>query len=200
MYNITIKNIREIISNNLITLRKQHSLTQIELGKMINYSDKAISRWENGEVLPDVEILQKISEVYNVKIAYILEEHEDTELEEEKINYTKSTKIAIEIITISSIWTLVTIIFAYINTYMNIIYWQIFVWGTPITSCMIALFNKRWQKNLWLDFISNTCFLWTLLASIYLQFIDKNIFLLFTVGVPIQISLILLFIIKKKNS
>ena len=64
-----MKNLRDIIPKNLIYLRKQHKFTQIDLAKKINYSDKAVSRWEKGEVLPDVEVLQKVCEVYDIPIA-----------------------------------------------------------------------------------------------------------------------------------
>ena len=70
-----MENIREVISKNLISLRKQNKLTQIELGKKINYSDKAVSRWEKGEVLPDIEILQTISNIYDVPLTYFFTEH-----------------------------------------------------------------------------------------------------------------------------
>ena len=38
--------IREIIAENIATLRKNSALTQAELAEKINYSDKAVSKWE----------------------------------------------------------------------------------------------------------------------------------------------------------
>ena len=70
-----MKNIREIISTNLIALRKQSGLTQVDLAKKLKYSDKAVSRWEKGEVVPDVETLENIAKVYNVPLTYLLKEH-----------------------------------------------------------------------------------------------------------------------------
>ena len=72
-----MKNLKEIISKNIINLRKANNLTQVELSKMINYSDKAISRWEKGEVLPDIETIQTLSEVFKVPMSAILEDSED---------------------------------------------------------------------------------------------------------------------------
>lgn len=57
-----MKAIKEVLIENLISLRKEHKLTQLELAEKIGYSDKAVSRWEHGEVLPDVETLDKIAE------------------------------------------------------------------------------------------------------------------------------------------
>ena len=77
-------NIREIVSKNLIMLRKRQGLTQIDLSKRINYSDKAVSRWEKGEVLPDIETLQSLSEVFNVPLSYMIEEHDYSKEEKRK--------------------------------------------------------------------------------------------------------------------
>ena len=70
-----MENIKEIIRKNIITLRKKQGLTQIDLAKQINFSDKAVSRWEKGEVVPDVETLQSLSNVFEVPLSYMIEEH-----------------------------------------------------------------------------------------------------------------------------
>lgn len=59
-----MKSVSEIVISNLIKLRKKSGLTQIELSQKINYSDKAISRWEKGEVIPSIEVLEKLAEIY----------------------------------------------------------------------------------------------------------------------------------------
>ena len=55
-----MKEIKDIISNNLISLRKKHNLTQNELAEKLAYSDNMVSRWERGEITPSIETLQKI--------------------------------------------------------------------------------------------------------------------------------------------
>ena len=75
---------RDIISKNILSLRKKHKLTQAELADKLNYSDKAISKWERGESLPDAEMLYNIAELFGVEIGYLFEEHEDNQPKEEK--------------------------------------------------------------------------------------------------------------------
>lgn len=60
--------VKETVKANLIRLRREHKLTQLELSEKINYSDKAISRWETGEVTPDVETLEHLSHLYGIPI------------------------------------------------------------------------------------------------------------------------------------
>ena len=70
-----MKNIAEIIANNLIMLRKKHNLTQNDLAEKLKYSDNTISRWEHAEITPTIETLQKISEIYDVPLEYLLKEN-----------------------------------------------------------------------------------------------------------------------------
>lgn len=60
------------IGNFLAELRKDNNLTQEELGEQIGVTNKTISRYENGNYLPPVEILQMLSKLYNVSISEIL--------------------------------------------------------------------------------------------------------------------------------
>lgn len=60
--------INKIIGKNLLKLRKSAKLTQMELAEKFNYSDKSISKWENGESLPSVEILHELSTFYGTTL------------------------------------------------------------------------------------------------------------------------------------
>lgn len=56
----------------LAELRKERELTQDELGEKIGVTNKTVSRWENGNYLPPVEILQILSNFYDVSINELL--------------------------------------------------------------------------------------------------------------------------------
>ena len=62
-----------IISRYLQFLRKSHNYTQEDLAKKLDISRQAVSKWETGMTIPDLEILLKISKLYNVTINNILE-------------------------------------------------------------------------------------------------------------------------------
>lgn len=53
-------------------LRKKHNLTQNELAKLLNVSDKAVSKWENNAGYPEITLLAKLSEIFSVPIDYLL--------------------------------------------------------------------------------------------------------------------------------
>ena len=71
-----MENVKEIIAQNLVSLRKSRRMTQQELAEKLNYSDKAISRWEHAETLPDIETLCKVCEIYGVKFEYLLQKEQ----------------------------------------------------------------------------------------------------------------------------
>lgn len=54
------------------TKRKELGLTQIQLAEKLNVSNRAISKWENGDGYPDVSILEDISKVLGVTIDELL--------------------------------------------------------------------------------------------------------------------------------
>lgn len=73
------------IGKFLADLRKSRNLTQEELGEQIGVTNKTVSRWENGNYLPPVEMLQILSDKYGVSINEIL----SGELIDGKDNNTK---------------------------------------------------------------------------------------------------------------
>ncbi len=60
------------IGNFLAELRKEQGLTQEALGEKLGVTNKTVSRWENGNYLPPVEMLQELSNLYAVSINEIL--------------------------------------------------------------------------------------------------------------------------------
>ena len=195
-----MKELRYIVGENLYKLRKSKGLTQLQISKELNYSDKAISRWERGDAMPDLESLNKISIFYNVPLDYMVKEHESideiTELNNQQAKMEQSKRISIALLWVSVIWILVAVIYAYCEMFLNISLWQVFVWGVPFSVFIFSVFNRRWNM-IKQKYILHSIFLWTLLLSIYLQIMSYNVWLIFIIGVPIQISLILLHSLKK---
>lgn len=75
-----MKSLKEIVGENLTELRKNKKLTQFELAEQLNYSDKSISKWENGDNLPDLETLNELCNFYGVTLDYLthpVEENKD---------------------------------------------------------------------------------------------------------------------------
>lgn len=86
---------RSKFSNLLVTLRKERNLTQQDFAKLFNVSFQAVSKWENGESLPDICTLEQISEYYNISINHLLNGNEPEEdIKEEVVIETPSDNIS----------------------------------------------------------------------------------------------------------
>ena len=194
-----MKEMKVIIAENIIQLRKQNKLTQAELAEKLNYSDKAISKWERGESVPDVEILKKVSEMFGVTVDYLLTENASESIEKFRLpKQTRSNRIAITALGVSIVWLLATIIYVYGNINLGQSWWIVFVWAIPASAFVLLVFNYMWGKKIYEIFI-NTIFVWGMLLSIFLQLIEYNLWLIFLIGIPIQAVIFLWSKIKIKR-
>ena len=194
------KDIKQIIAKNLANLRKNKKITQTELAEQFGYSDKAISKWENGDTLPDIQTLYQLCEFYNVTLDFLVSEQSF----DEKIKYINHlnkrviiNNSLIELLYCSFVWILAVIIYVYLYTFSEINYWQIFIWALPATTIVMLLFTKVWKQKLY-TFLVRSLFFWTLVTACYIQFIEYNIWPLFFLMIPIQVALILTIAINDK--
>lgn len=192
--------IRETVRTNLVKLRKENKLTQLELSEKIGYSDKAISRWETGDVSPDIETLSVLAELYRVDISVFFTEYNAKEYKQKSFREMQmGKKIAVSVLVITVIWYIGIMLFTYAKSFsMTDRSWLIFIWLIPITFFMAAFFSVKWGTQL-LTIIFTSGFFWALLTAVYLQLIEYNMFLLFISGVPIQVVIFLLTYIRAKK-
>lgn len=72
---------QEKIGKFIYDLRKKYNLTQAELASRLHVTAQAVSKWENGRGVPDIELLKKLSEEFDVSISELIEgekEHKKT--------------------------------------------------------------------------------------------------------------------------
>lgn len=62
----------EMLGRVISTARKQKNLSQKELGDLLNVSNKAVSKWENGEATPRPETLIKLCDILELNKTEIL--------------------------------------------------------------------------------------------------------------------------------
>jgi len=53
-------------------IRKQRNLNQLKVAFDLNISREAISHYENGKRSPDVQMLKKLSEYFNISIDFLI--------------------------------------------------------------------------------------------------------------------------------
>ncbi len=199
-----MEDLERIVSNNIIELRKAHKWTQAELAEKINYSDKSVSKWERGEALPDLKILAKMAELFGVSIDFFVKENAI----EEKKKYTvdKTTGVyrtAIALLAVVGIWLAVVVFYTYTRIAHHQNFWLLFVMGVPLSFFALNIFDRIWW-NRKLSLIWDTGLCWSLISTVHLWFLyfassHINLWMLYIIGVPLQIAFILLSFIRKSK-
>lgn len=196
----TNNNIQEILISNLISLRKSRALTQIELGEKINYSDKTISKWENGDSCPSIEAVHKLAKFYDVSIDDLLSE--DFQIDKKIVaeKQRSYSKLIISLLAVMTVWLIATIIFVAISLLDFASPWMVFIIAVPESAIVALVFNSIWG-NTRFNYLIISILLWTLLTTIFLSALKyaSVLWVIFLIGIPIQIAIILWSQLKRKK-
>lgn len=183
---------KRIIANNIAELRKAVPLTQAELAEKLNYSDKAVSKWERGESIPDVIVLKQIADLFGVTVDYLLEDVHPINAKMQSVpRQIKKNRLLITGLSCMLVFLIATFVFVILGmlTEINRL-WLAYIYCVPICSIILIVFNSIWGKTK-LNFLFITILVWSLLASIYLTVGDYSKWLIFVIGVPAQVIIVM---------
>ena len=192
-----MEELKMIIAGNIGHLRREFGMTQIELAEHLNYTDKAVSKWERGESIPDVATLQAIASRFSVTVDYLLRADHPIEVDAKR-EYTKRQRRNHTLITVMAC-ALVWLIAVFSHAIFNVAFpseaplWLVYIYAVPTTLVVLLIFNSIWG-NARKNFIIISALIWTILACIYISiqlFLSFNMWLLFMIGIPGQIIVIL---------
>ncbi|MEA4891753.1 MAG: helix-turn-helix transcriptional regulator [Peptococcaceae bacterium] len=191
-----MEDLKYIVSKNMINLRTLNRMTQFELGEKLNYSDKAISKWERAEAVPDAYILKQMSELFHVSVDYLLSDHSEEEKKAafpQHNNYLTITKISV-----LGVWTLTLLVFIAFWI-LGRAQWLLFVYAVPVSLIVLLVLNSIWgnRRN---NFYIISALVWGIIATVYLSFLQHNWWLLFSLGIPAQVIIYLCFKIRGKEN
>lgn len=188
-----MKDVKNIVAQNLTTLRKERGLTQLELAEKFNYSDKAICRWEHADTLPDINVLYALCDFYGITMNDLVDPDFSAQgmVDEEK-NARAYRNWACAML-ISAVFLCATVFFIASMVLAERPYWLAFVWAVPV-SCLVV--SKLLRRGIGLigKFIFISLFSWSVITAVYLQVLvrfDANIWYLFLVGLPLQACIFL---------
>lgn len=191
--------LKKIIAENICQLRRDHGVTQLELAERLNYSDKAVSKWERGESYPDVATLKEIADMFSVTVDYLLQaEHAQEKIKRrEYTRRQKRNRFLIAAISCVLVWLIATFVYTSIEMFSGLRgQWLAFVYAVPITAIVILVFNSIWGRPR-LNFAIISVLMWSVLATVCLTMLPLNLWLLFIVGIPGQIIILLWACIRK---
>ena len=182
------------IARNIKEMRLEIGMKQSELGEKISYSDKTISKWENGSSVPDITALCAVAELFNVKVDDLVKENA-VEILRRKSEPQKpkndSNDIAMLCLSVLSVFTIAVIIYVGFMIIKSEKIWQVFVWAVPVSAFVCLKYNKVHGNTKWINTVLLSLIDWGLIVSSYLQLISYNLWPIFFIGIPLQAMIII---------
>ena len=194
------------IGTNISNLRKRQRLTQAGLAEKLNYSDKAVSKWERGESAPDILTLVSIAEVLGVTVDDLISDpnalpeqtgsvQQAMEHVVEKTLKRKADKRIIVQLSSILVWFVALLVYVVLASIGVENSWLAFFWAIPADAIVVLSLRSAWK-----DFRSNkvliSILMWGSLLSIYMMplvLLHVNVWRIFLLGIPGQVAIWLWF-------
>ncbi len=203
--------LKKRIGANIVSYRKRQGMTQAGLAEKLNYSDKAVSKWERGESAPDVLTLMQIAELFDITVNELLVDPnalpENPGAVErvvgravEKTLKRKADKRIILGLSTVLVWFVALLLFVVLSSVGVGKSWLWFIYAIPANAIVLLSLRSAWKDFRWNQALISGI-VWGSLLSIYmtlLVFAGWNLWKLFLLGIPGQVAVILWFRLYRK--
>ena len=194
------------IGTNIALYRKRAGLTQAGLAEKLNYSDKAVSKWERGESIPDVLILMQLAEQFEIGVSDLLEDpnalpEETTRFQHameqvsEKALKRKANKNIILGLSSILVWFVALFIYVIVSSFDIPYSWLSFFYAVPANCIVLLSLRSAWHDFRWnRGLISGI--MWGALTSIHmtlLTLLSFNMWKIYLLGILGELAIILWF-------
>ena len=197
------------IGANIAAYRKRAGLTQVGLANKLNYTDKAVSKWERGESMPDVLTLVQLAEQFEISVNDLLVDPnalpagDHGKLEKamskvsEKALKRKADKNIILALSSTLVWFVVLLIFVILSNFevLEKGSYLAFLYAAPANAIVLLSLRSAWHDFRWNRALISVI-VWGSLASVYASLFvcfGLNIWKIFLLGIPGQIAIFLWF-------
>ena len=194
------------IGSNISAYRKRCGLTQAGLAEKLNYTDKAVSKWERGESIPDVLTLMQLAELFEIEVSELLTDPNELpgdpgKLEKamtqvsEKALHRKANKSIIQRLCSLLVWSVALLIFVIVSSLDIPKSWITFFYAIPANAIVLLSLRSAWHDFRWNKTLISLI-MWGSILSIYMTlflFWGFNVWRLFLLGIPGQLAIWLWF-------
>ena len=198
--------LKKQIGANIVSYRKRAGMTQVGLADKLNYSDKAVSKWERGESAPDVQTLIQLAELFDITVNDLLVDPnalpEETGAVErvmgkavEKTLKRKADKRIILMLSSILVWFIALLIFVVLSSLEVPKSWIAFFYAIPANAIVLLSLRSAWKDFRWNQGLISLI-VWGCLLSFYMTiliFANVNLWRVFLLGIPGQAAIILWF-------
>ncbi|MBO7253097.1 MAG: helix-turn-helix transcriptional regulator [Oscillospiraceae bacterium] len=196
------------IGKNIAAYRKQAGLTQMGLAEKLNYSDKAVSKWERGESVPDILTLMQLASQFGITVNDLLCDPEAlpgnpgtlekamTQVSEKALK-RKANKNVILALSSTLVWFVALLAFVLLSSFdfLEAYSCLLFFYAIPANCIVLLSLRSAWRDFRWNQMLI-TGIVWGSLLSIYVTLqvlLHYNFWKIFLLGIPGQIAIFLWF-------
>lgn len=200
--------LRHQIGANIASYRKRDGLTQAGLAEKLNYSDKAVSKWERGDSVPDVMTLVQLAELFQVPVGDLLAdpnalpgnpgalEKAMTQVSEKALK-RKANKNVILALSSTLVWFVALLAFVILSSFCVTERgsYLAFFYAVPANAIVLLSLLSAWHDFRWNRFLISAI-VWGFLAAIHVSVLvifRYNFWKLYLLGIPGQIAIFLWF-------
>lgn len=198
--------LRRQLGRNIVLRRKKIGLTQVALAEKLNYSDKAVSKWERGESTPDVLTLVQLADFFGVTVNDLLQDPdalpENTSKVEkvmskavEKTFKRKANKRIILQLSSLLVWSVALVLFVLFSSLGIEKSYVAFFYALPVDAIVMLSLRSAWR-----DYRSNkllvSVLVWGSIISLYVTFLlffGLNLWRILLLGIPGQLAVLFWF-------
>lgn len=194
------------IGGNIAAYRKRLSWTQAELAEKLNYSDKAVSKWERGESVPDVLTMANMAQILGTTVNDLLADPnalpEDTGAVQQTMGKVvqktlkrKANKNIILALSSILVWFVALFIYVLLSTLGVPNGWLAFFFAVPADAIVLLSLRSAWHDFRW-NRILISAIMWGTLMSVYMTLKviwDFDTWRIFLLGIPGQAAILLWF-------
>ena len=188
-----MEDLKPIIAKNITALRQNAKLTQSELADRLNYSDKAISKWERAESIPDISVLKSIADLFGVTVDDLLRSGNAVVTKGETMmirDIRHSNHTVITALSVLLAWFIATFCFVMLDILgkQMVLRWLPFLYAVPVSMIVWLVFNSIWF-NTRRNYMIISLLMWTVLLSIVISLLAAGFsaWTLLVLGIPGQV-------------
>ena len=204
--------LKHLIGKNISDHRKRCGLTQAGLADRLNYSDKAVSKWERGESVPDVMTLVSIAQLFEITVDTLVSDpnalpEETTPMQQamgkvvEKTLKRKANKNIILGLSTLLVWFVALLAYVVLASFG----WEqgalAFLYAIPASAIVALSLRSAWHDFRWNKaYIS--AIVWGCLVSFHMTLLvvwNLNVWRIYLLGIPGQIAIFLWFRMFRTN-
>ncbi len=196
------------IGKNIAAYRKNAGLTQAGLAEKLNYSDKAVSKWERGESIPDVLTLMVLADQFGITVNDLVSDPDElpgnpgtlekamTQVSEKALK-RRANKNVILALSSTLVWFVALLVFVILSSFDFLDPYSrlIFLFAIPANAIVLLSLRSAWHDFRWNKFYISTI-MWGFIVAIYVSVqtvFHYNFWKLFLLGIPGQVAIFLWF-------